>query len=81
MSKQQIVDVFGEIQTEETCVNYSCRHGLSDHIDRYHGKCKCKTFKASGGKTRNERIYKALHILQSRNKNVERYREMDTLQS
>ena len=48
--KQEIVNVFGETQTEETCVNYSCRHGLSDHVSRYHSKCKCKTFKAGVSK-------------------------------
>jgi hypothetical protein len=48
--KQQIVNVFGETETEETCCNYTCRHGLSDHIGRYHGKCKCKTFKAAKSK-------------------------------
>ena len=49
MSKQQIVTVFGESKTEDICCNYPCRHGLSDHIGRYHGKCKCKTFKTPGG--------------------------------
>ena len=51
MNKQKqivVTDVFGHKQTEEICCNYTCRHGLSDHIGRYHGKCKCKTFKASG---------------------------------
>ena len=48
MSNQQIINVFGEKQIEEICCNYTCRHGLSDYIGRYHGKCKCKTFKASG---------------------------------
>ena len=48
MSKQQIVDVYGINQTEEICCNYTCRHGLSDHIGRYHTKCKCKTFKTGG---------------------------------
>jgi hypothetical protein len=46
--KQRIVNVFGETEVEETCCNYTCRHGLSDHIGRYHSKCKCNTFKSSG---------------------------------
>ena len=47
-----MMDVYGRIQTEETCCNYTCRHGLSLHIGRYHGKCKCKTFKTSGAKNK-----------------------------